>query len=316
MAMLIETDDIDWQAYEHATEASIKVCSPSIFTDQLDALYAPRLPGSRRPRMSSTKLGRELEFRPGEVTVWAGFNSHRKSTVSGQAFLDFASQGERCLTMSFEMLPARTLQRQACQFWGTGQPTKRQRDDFLAWAEGRLWIFNHFGNFEPRHCHAVLRYFANELKGTHVIIDSIMKVCVSEESLDEQKQFIGEVIRIAQETGLHVHVVAHCRKPQSGDESKPPTRYDIRGSSGISDQVDNVVLVWANKAKKAALLAYPSDEKSLEQPDILLIVDKQRNGPFEGKLKFWVDDASFRVMDDRTSPIEPFLTHETPLEAF
>lgn len=303
---MIDPDDIDWQAYEAQTEASIKVCPASLFSEQLDELFAPRMPGMRRPRMNSTKLGRELEFRPGEVTVWAGYNGSRKSTVTGQVILDLCSQGERCLVMSFEMLPARTLQRMACQAMAHGSPSKRERDAFLSWTDDRLWVFNHFGNFEPRHCLAVLRYFAKELQGTHVVVDSIMKVCVSEESFDEQKNFVGDVIRVAQETGMHVHLIGHCRKPNGGTEDKPPSKYDIRGSSAVSDQVDNVVLVWSNKAKKAALLNNSKDEKVLEQPDVVLVVDKQRNAPFEGPLKFWLHEPSFRISDERTSPVEPY----------
>jgi twinkle protein len=98
-----------------------------------------------------------------------------------------------------------------------------------------------------------MRYFSEELHGTQVVVDSMMMVCESEESLDEQKQFTTDLVRVAQETGLHVHLVAHCKKPL--DESKPPTKYDIRGSSAISDQVQNIVMVWANKAKKAAIEA-------------------------------------------------------------
>lgn len=306
MARMIDPDDIDWQTYEAQTEARIKVCPASLFSEQLDELFAPRVPGMRRPRMNSTKLGRELEFRPGEVTVWAGYNGSRKSTVTGQVILDLCSQGERCLVMSFEMLPARTLQRMACQAWADGTPSKRQRDAFLRWSDERLWVFNHFGNFEPRHCLAVLRYFAKELRGTHVIVDSIMKVCVSEESFDEQKNFVGDVIRVAQETGMHIHLIGHCRKPNGGTEDKPPSKYDIRGSSAVSDQVDNVVLVWSNKAKKAALQHNAKDEKVLEQPDVVLVVDKQRNAPFEGPLKFWLHEPSFRISDDRMSPVEPY----------
>ena len=152
---------------------------------------------------------------------------------------------------------------------------------------------------------AVCRYFAEELQGQHVVIDSMMMVCASEEHLDEQKQFVTDLVRVAQETGLHVHLVTHCRKPQQG-EDRPPSKYDIRGSSAISDQCPNVVLVWANKAKAAALEKDPHDEAELSKPDALVIVDKQRNGEFEGKVKLWFHPASFRFCDDRITAVEPY----------
>jgi twinkle protein len=137
-----------------------------------------------------------------------------------------------------------------------------------------------------------------------VFIDSMMMVCASEESLDEQKQFMTDTVRFAQETGLHVHLVAHCRKPQQG-EDRPPTKYDLRGSAAISDQAHNVVTVWANKAKKQK----PDDDLAGD-PDALVTVEKQRNGSYEGKVKLWFDDSSLRFCDDRTSAVEPYVIRE------
>jgi hypothetical protein len=38
----------------------------------------------------------------------------------------------------------------------------------------------------------------------------------------------------------------------------------------------------------------------------MLCLDKQRNGSFEGKLKLWWDESSFRFTNERTTPIEPY----------
>jgi twinkle protein len=124
--------------------------------------------------------------------------------------------------------------------------------------------------------------------------------------MDEQKQFVTDLVRTAQETQSHIHLVTHCRKPQSGDENKPPSKYDLRGAAAISDQVSNVAIVWANKKKKADLEANPNDIKALEEPDSLVIVDKQRNGIFEGKAAFWFDDRSLRFCDSRIHRLHPY----------
>lgn len=304
---ILSVDDIDFGAYERETEARAKIRRASLFADQLDAQFAHRDRNSRRPRMSSTKLGGALEFRPGEVTVWAGYNGHRKSLVTGQVMLDLASQGERVLSMSFEMLPGATLARQCRQFWASGQPNARQRADFLTWTDDRLWMFDHIGRFSSRKCVATLAYFAQTLFGTHVFIDSLMMVCESEESLDEQKQLVTDLVRVAQETGMHLHLIAHCRKP-GDDDARPPSKYSVKGSSTITDLPHNIVTVWANQAKKAEVEAKGAnvEEKWLEQPDALLWVCKQRNGAYEGKLKLWFDEVSFRFFNERTSPIEPY----------
>lgn len=303
MAGVIHESDIDFAAYEHETNVKVKVRKASVFLDDLKAQFVQRdVP--REPSMRSTKLRSLLHFRPGEVTAWAGFNGHRKSMFAGQVALDLVADGQRVLIASMEMSPERTLARMARQAAATRYPDPRWLDAFAQWTDNRLWLFDHMGRITPSVCIAVCRYFADELKGQHVVIDSMMMVCASEESMDEQKQFVTDLCRLAQETDLHVHLVAHCRKPQHG-EDKPPTKYDIRGAAAISDQASNVVTVWANKAKRDALEKNPTDADALAKPDALVSVEKQRNGVWEGKVALWFDETSLRFCDDRLTGTLP-----------
>lgn len=296
-------DDIDFRAYERQTDAKAKVRKASAFGRELRAEFAQRERSDRPTCMESTKLGRELEFRPGEVTVWAGYSGHKKSFFTGQVMLDLCRLDKRVLMASLEMQPARSLARMARNVSASVRPSPRELDDFDAWTDNRLWVFDHVGRIAPAMCLAVMRYFADELQGEHVVIDSMMMVCASEESLDEQKQFVTDLVRVAQETGLHIHLVAHCKKPQ--DDTKPPTKYDVRGSTAITDQAHNVVMVWANKAKQEKLRRKTADVTVGDEPDALVIVDKQRNGEFEGRLMLWFDATSLRFVDDRHSPVYP-----------
>lgn len=301
----ILSDTIDWSAYERETEAAVKVRPAHAFADDLQAEFAQKS-HSQKSVMFSTKLRDVIEFRPGEVTCWAGYSGHRKSMFTGQVALDLIVQRERTLLASMEMSPARTLARMVRQAFGVERPEADRLRSFSAWTDGRLWLFDHMGRVAPGVMQAVCMYFATEKQGRHVFIDSMMMVCGSEESLDEQKQFATDLCRLAQETGLHVHLVTHCRKPQSGAEDKPPTKYDLRGSAAISDQASNVITVWANKPKATKLKANPYDEEALQQPDAAVTVEKQRNGAWEGRIKLWWDEASLRFVDDRTSPMEPY----------
>ena len=301
----ILSDAIDWSAYERETEAAVKVRPAHAFADDLQAEFAPKS-HSQKSVMFSTKLRDVIEFRAGEVTCWAGYSGHRKSMFTGQVALDLIVQRERTLLASMEMSPARTLARMVRQAFGVERPEADRLRSFSAWTDGRLWLFDHMGRVAPGVMQAVCMYFATEKQGRHVLIDSMMMVCGSEESLDEQKQFATDLCRLAQETGLHVHLVTHCRKPQSGAEDKPPTKYDLRGSAAISDQASNVITVWANKPKAAKLKANPYDDEALQQPDAAVTVEKQRNGAWEGRIKLWWDEASLRFVDDRTSPMEPY----------
>ena len=60
-------------------------------------------------------------------------------------------------------------------------PNAQRRGEFMRWTDNRLWLFDHVGRLTPSRCLALCRYFADELKGAHVFIDSMMKVCQSEE---------------------------------------------------------------------------------------------------------------------------------------
>ena len=268
-------------------------------------------PHSGAPTMFSTKLRNLIEFRQGEVTVWAGYNGHRKSMFLGQIIADMAIQKRRMLIMSMEMRPEVTLARIARQMSGCEKPSREWLDRFIKWSDGWLWMFDYQGRISPELVRAAGIWFYNNLYHGDIVIDSMMMVCKSEEHLDEQKDFITCMVRMAQETMQHVHIVAHCRKPsvssgRSGDEH-PPTKYDIRGSAAISDQVDNIITIWANKAKAAKLDANPHDIDAANQPDAAVTVEKQRNGKFEGRVKLWFHEPSMRFMDDRTSSVEPYV---------
>lgn len=300
-AMQMIQDDIDLSEYLRAAEDLRVLVRPAkAYEHDLKIELAPRIPGERKSAMRSTKLRDRIEFRSGEVTVWAGYNGARKSLFTGQVALDLVRQGEPTLMASFEMAPVRTLGRMARQAWGIDRPSPEQIRRFLEWSES-LFIFDHKGTIKPARCTAVCRYFAEELKGRHAFIDSMMMVCGSEEHLDEQKQFMTGIVRMAIETGLHVHLIAHCRKPT--DENKPPSKYDLRGSAAISDQADNVITVWMNQSKKAASGAFIRDRI---QPDALITVEKQRNGSYEGRSQLWFHEESLRFVDDAADFVDPF----------
>lgn len=295
-------DLVDFAGYEDVVDRSL-LRKASSYLAEVQAEFERK--DGTVPGMFSTKLRGGIEFRPGELTCWAGYNGHRKSMFTGQVALDLVAQKRRVLLASFEMSPARTLARMVRQAWGLSKPSNHELAMFSSWTDGKLWLFDHVGRITPSKVLAMCRYFENEKMGHHVVIDSMMMVCKSEESLDEQKQFITDLVRMAQETQLHVHLVTHCRKPSTDGETRPPTKYDLRGSAAISDQAHNVITVWANKAKKSKQ-DEGSDTTTGAEPDALVTVEKQRNGRWEGRCKLWFDESSLRFVDDRVSPVQPY----------
>lgn len=299
-------DDIDLAAYMDGPDFRAKVRSAADFREQVKAALKPEQTRVRAPEIMLEKARDTIEFRPGEVTAWVGYNGHRKSMFTSQVALDLAVQKQRVLIVSLEMDPAATMARMTRQAAGVANPSNPMVDRFHDWTDTKLWLFDHIGTISVDHAFALCRFFREQFDGTHVFLDSMMMICTSEERLDEQKKFSTGCVRLAQETGMHIHVITHCRKPAAGGEDKVPTRYEIRGSSAISDQAHNVMAVWMNKSKYAKLEADAGDMDAHAEPCAVVKCDKQRNGKWEGAMKLWHHAASLRFCDDRTSPVAPY----------
>lgn len=299
-------DHIDLSDYVKAPAFAPKVRPASDFlAGVVEALDPHQKTEDSHPSMLSSKA-RQLRFRPREITCWGGFNGHRKSMFTTQVALDLAAQQQRSLVVSLEMTPVATMSRMTRQALGEAFPSRQQIARFHGWTDDRIWLFDHVGRLDVDNALALCRYFASEHGGQHVFLDSFMKVCDSEESLDKQKAFTTALCEVADETGLHLHVIVHCRKPSTGDESRRPTKYDIKGTGSISDQAHNVVMVWSNKAKAEKLERNPNDFDAQAEPDAVVACEKQRNGSWEGAMKFWHDPGSLRFCDDRTSRVQPY----------
>lgn len=300
MSQIISPDDIDFSLYERQTDAKQKVKPAALWVQELiDRLTNP----VQEPRavMPWRKTHGLLQFRPGEVTCWGGANGNGKSLVTGQVAMSLCAQGEPVCIASFEMKPAKTLERMARQwsafnandpaFRGNAEAMRQFLDlygQFKDWTEGKLWLYDQQGTVSASQVCAVSRYCAMELGIKHVFIDSLMKCVASEDDYNGQKQFVDELTSIARDHGIHIHLVHHIKKP--ADENHKPNKYDYKGSGSITDQVDNVVSVWRNKRKERE--AEAGKMVSSTEPDCLLICDKQRNGEWEGNIGLYFDKTS------------------------
>ena len=304
MAEMIFADEIDFAAYEQETDAQQKVKPAGLWIQELmDRIKSPIKPV--QAVMPWRKTHSMVQFRPGEVTVWGGANGNGKSLVTGQVGLSLCAQGEKVCIASFEMKPAKTLERMGRQFSGfnpndpafagSDAATQELLDvyrQFKEWTDGRLWLYDQQGTVTTRQVCAVVRYCAKERGITHFFVDSLMKCVSGEDDYNGQKQFVDELTSIARDHGIHIHLVHHIRKPT--DESHKPTKYDYKGSGAITDQVDNVISVWRNKAKEKKR----DEDKQVDEkePDALLICDKQRNGEWAGSIGLWFDRASLQYV--------------------
>ncbi len=298
---VISQDDIDFTLYEHVTDHQQKVKPASMYVQALlDRMNSPVK--EKRVYMPWDKTKTLIQFRPGEVTVWGGPNGSGKSLVTGQTALGLASQGERVGIASFEMKPTKTLERMGRQWTGLNlndeyalsDPYQRRilldvYEQFRDWTDDKIWLYDQQGTIQWRQVCAVARYCAKELGITQFFVDNLMKCVAGEDDYNGQKAFVDELCSIARDHNIHIHLVHHIKKPST--ENAKPTKYDFKGSGAITDQPDNVIVVWRNKEKERSL----QDGKPVKasDPDSLLIVDKQRNGEgWEGNIGLWYHPSS------------------------
>ncbi|MNK90296.1 hypothetical protein D3C87_1103420 [compost metagenome] len=307
--MKLIPDTIDLSAYMDTPDFRAKVRSAADYREAVREKLRLKPDGQQEygAQILLDKARNTIYFKPKHVTAWVGYNGHRKSMFTSQVAIDMAVQGEKVLIVSLEMDPDETMGRMTRQATGQAMPLDALTDRFYDWSDDRLWLFDHIGTISVDHAFALCRYFHEQHGGTHVFLDSMMMICTSEERLDEQKYFSTGLIRLAQETGLHVHVITHCRKPATAQgDTKVPTRYEIRGSGAISDQAHNVIAVWMNKKKYERLEENPNDMDAQAEPCAIVKVDKQRGSKWEGKLALWHHEPSLRFCGDRISRVEPY----------
>ncbi len=281
--MSVQTLDYDdFAKYLDETNHIAKLHSADSYKeDVLDRFYKPiALTGDSMPFHS---MEHKFRFRPGEVTIWAGYNGHGKSLLLGQVMMHMiAHHQKRICLASMEMKPMTTLARMARQYFGSALPSREELCEYFDIIGPYCWLYDHQGVVVSKELVAAMKYAAKDLKVDHFVVDSLMKCGINEDDFNRQKSFVDELCSIGRDTNMHIHLVCHSRKGQ--DEARVPGKMDIRGSGTITDQVDNVITVWRNK-----------DMNRPEGEDALVIVDKQRNGEWEGQLplRFMPDGQSF-----------------------
>ena len=291
--------DADLEAYRDARDPYRHVRDIAGFRASVEvSLSQPEL-CPRGDSLPWPKTAGKIAFLPGEVTLWHGINGHGKSAVTTQIGLWWAILGKPVCLASFEMLPIRTIERMVKQCAGTPNPSERFVGDFFDRMAGRVWIYDVRGSIDPTRLFAVIRYAASELQIRHFFVDSLMKCVKGEDDYNGQKDFVGMLCQLAHETGIHIHLVHHVRK---GQTESIPSKFDAKGSGAITDQADNVIAVWRNKAKEAERQLGDKGAVDESAPDFLLICDKQRNVGWEGKIGLWGDLETWHFRESQEQP--------------
>ena len=260
-----------------------------------------------------SKTTADFRIRPSEVTVLAAQNGAGKSVIVSQMCLYLlrerysGGKRNRVLMISPEMSVAQNMSRAVRQIMAKTNEQLNEPDigASLSWLGDRYYIYDHLGNVDPEVILGLIRYGASELGITHVVIDNLTCLKLTNSAADvnlSTKNFMGDLVSVSRDTGTHIFVVAHVRKP-AGSQNERQDKYSIRGASEVSDLSDNVLLLqrdWT-RGEKLNQLDPMTDSESyqeyLKKPSSYLEIAKQRHG--EGTLRryaLWFDTPSLRFM--------------------
>jgi twinkle protein len=284
--MIFSDQDFQMEDWVDPQDAGEQVRSASQYIEQIrDELLNPVAVAPPVVMPWSKSVGK-FEFRPGEVTLWAGSNGGGKSLITGQVALGLVQQGQTVCIASFEMKPKRSVYRMLRQFSGVnldqivhGRSEKvgAYLSDFKSFAYTKLWFFDQQGSTSAAMVLAMARYCGTILGVQHIFIDSLMKCVAGEDDYNGQKAFVDKITALARDLDVHIHLVHHIRK-QSSEEGLP-NKFDIKGTGAITDQVDNVLIMWRNKKKEHDIQNGKATDPL--SPDAMLMCEKQRNGESE-----------------------------------
>ena len=308
---LLKSEDIDTEKYLKANDITHKVHEASVWIDELREDLNTFDQKESNPTMPWPKTHAKFQFRPGEVTLYAGSNGGGKSLITGQIALGLIKQEQKICIASFEMKPKRTLYRMLRQFSGENIDLPQfDRSKFIAnvltrfsgFTDKGLWLYDQQGTISSAQVIAMARYCAMELGIGHVFIDSLMKCVAGEDDYNAQKYFVDELTAVARDHNIHIHLVHHIRK--LGSEEQMPNKTDIKGTGAIADQVDNVLLMWRNKKKEHEIQNGNLPDHS--KPDAVLMCEKQRNGESEDWFSLWYHKESQQFLESDSSLVMDF----------
>jgi twinkle protein len=308
--------DFDYSEYISKVESQIQgnyFVSASNLSDQLFSHFENRHGSAFGDVLPWSSTQDQIRFKKGEVSLWAGYNGHRKSMFTGMVAL-WLAKTKKCCVASLELPILDTLQRMTQQAAGCW-PSPAFAKSLMQKLDNNLWMYDELASITPNRLLGLIYYAANDLGCEHIFIDSLTKCGIRTDDLAGQKELADKIVGAAKALGVHVHLVAHLRKPNNGAglADAKPSKYDIRGASELSDLAHNVYIVFANRRKRLAQEKVKSgatlseaEATFLDKPDMELLVAKQRNMPFEGEINFWFNEKSLQFCADSRAENLPF----------
>ena len=263
-----------------------------------------------------------FEFRPHEMTLWVGHTSHGKSTIVSNQIAYAASLDERSLVASFEQATEMTMAGMLLQY--TANPAIAETTDFDAAFDdlsSKVLFFDSMSRANPDELLATMTLAHKQLGITTFVIDNIMTLEADRQDNTAQAA-VADAIRVfVAKYPVHVHLVAHPRKPKD-DTSKPPSTQEIRGAAEWGDMPHNIIAIYRDVAKTEKIETMRDEGVGEEEilefynsiPDGKILVRKQRDSGHLPVITYFFDNQSKRAWKDLDDAAPYYYPPEPPPE--
>jgi len=126
------------------------------------------------------------------------------------------------------------------------------------WYSGRFWLYDSQEVVGQDKILEVFEYAAQRHDCKIFMVDNLMSLALNSHSDSDfyrkQADFIGMCKAFAKNFNVHIHIVAHPRKPAAGSKE-----LDVAGSGNITNWTDNVFEIKRFTSKEIA--SFETDEK-------------------------------------------------------
>ena len=277
------------------------------FHEQIMDEFYPKNDAQLGIKLPWEKTHNLVRIRPGEISVWAGINSHGKSVLLSNVMVDCVAQGDRVCIASMEMAPKDTGMKMYQQIGNVSCPAPDYAAKIRDFITDGVWIFNLYGTAKSDRILQVFEYAKNRYGIKHFVVDSLAKCGIREDDYNKQKDFIDKLMEFAGKFNVHVHVVMHMRKQDN--EKGMPGKMDLKGTGALSDMIHNLFVVYRNKNKESALSGTDplKIKKYKDKGDAYLSIEKQRKTGKEPTFALWFHEGSCQFLGSATEPPKRYI---------
>lgn len=209
--------------------------------------------------------GSKFRLYPGGVTIWSGYPGAGKTTLIRQTVCHLMRDGHGVFFASLEEDPKDVLVRLVQSAAGTMMPTREHGEAFGRLYGGKVKVWGVIGIAKHRKIVGAIQQLAAQGM-THAFIDSLMCLDIDNNDWELQRQFANLLAATARAHKIHIHLVAHPRKPVQGNQEIDLS--DVAGAREIGGVADNVIFVRRGERQ---------DDGGVSVP-MRVAIKKQRHG--------------------------------------